>query len=255
MTPPTAGTSPTDAHADDGIGVKHFVLDTNVLLHNPNALFVFQDNHVVIPYPVIEELDKMKRRDDDIGRNARAVIRHLDRLRAGQAHRRRELGRARTRSRTRVRPRARRHDRHVRIDTSSTKSPPVIAEDEPDNRIIAVAHELQERGEPAVFVSKDLRRASRATRSGSRPKTSRTRRSTPTGCTRGTPSSHAAGGDRRALRRPHAADRDATSRGRRFTLERRRPSRAEHQRVRRDARRRGPEPTRGSGAGWRTPTT
>jgi predicted ribonuclease YlaK len=66
-------------------GVKHFVLDTNVLLHNPNALFVFQDNHVVIPYPVIEELDKMKRRDDDIGRNARAAIRHLDRLRRPRA--------------------------------------------------------------------------------------------------------------------------------------------------------------------------
>ena len=42
--------------------IKHFVLDTNVLLHNPNALFVFEDNHVVIPYPVIEELDTMKRR-------------------------------------------------------------------------------------------------------------------------------------------------------------------------------------------------
>ena len=60
---------------------KHFVLDTNVLLHNPNALFVFEDNHIVIPFPVIEELDKMKRRDDDIGRNARQCIRHLDRLR------------------------------------------------------------------------------------------------------------------------------------------------------------------------------
>src|SRR5262245_8878724 len=62
-------------------GVKHFVLDTNVLLHNPNALFVFQEHEVVIPFAVIEELDQLKRGNDDIGRNARETIRHLDRLR------------------------------------------------------------------------------------------------------------------------------------------------------------------------------
>src|SRR4051794_24209336 len=42
-------------------GIKTFVLDTNVLLHNPNALFVFKEHHVVIPFAVIEELDKLKR--------------------------------------------------------------------------------------------------------------------------------------------------------------------------------------------------
>src|SRR4051795_11909070 len=62
--------------------VKHFVLDTNVLLHNPNALFMFADNEVIIPFDVIEELDKFKSGTDDLGRNARTVIRHLDRLRA-----------------------------------------------------------------------------------------------------------------------------------------------------------------------------
>ena len=60
---------------------KHFVLDTNVLLHNPNALFMFADNEVIIPFDVIEELDKFKAGTDDLGRNARTVIRHLDRLR------------------------------------------------------------------------------------------------------------------------------------------------------------------------------
>ena len=60
---------------------KHFVLDTNVLLHNPSALFMFKDNEVVIPFDVIEELDKFKTNTDDLGRNARTVIRHLDRLR------------------------------------------------------------------------------------------------------------------------------------------------------------------------------
>src|SRR5678815_922044 len=61
--------------------IKTFVLDTNVLLHNPAALFMFKDNEVVIPFDVIEELDKFKVGTDDLGRNARTVIRHLDRLR------------------------------------------------------------------------------------------------------------------------------------------------------------------------------
>src|SRR4051812_12356587 len=60
---------------------KTFVLDTNVLLHNPNALFLFEDNDVIIPFDVIEELDKFKTNNDDLGRNARTVIRHLDQLR------------------------------------------------------------------------------------------------------------------------------------------------------------------------------
>ncbi|MBL4591162.1 MAG: hypothetical protein JKY96_04305, partial [Phycisphaerales bacterium] len=63
----------------NGATVKHYVLDTNVLLHNSQAMFVFQENHVVIPYPVIEELDTMKRREDDVGRSARSTIRNLDR--------------------------------------------------------------------------------------------------------------------------------------------------------------------------------
>jgi len=68
--------SKTDPRTD----LKHFVLDTNVLLHNPAALFMFDDNEVVIPFAVLEELDKFKKQNDDVGRNARTVIRHLDRL-------------------------------------------------------------------------------------------------------------------------------------------------------------------------------
>ncbi|HZW06611.1 MAG TPA: PIN domain-containing protein, partial [Phycisphaerales bacterium] len=64
-----------------GARVRHFVVDTNVLLHDPNALFVFQEHEVVIPLVVIEELDRFKRDEGDRGRNARECIRHLDRLR------------------------------------------------------------------------------------------------------------------------------------------------------------------------------
>ncbi len=59
---------------------KTFVLDTNVFLHDPEAALKFQDNHVVIPLVVLEELDKLKRFTDELGKNARQVIRFLDGL-------------------------------------------------------------------------------------------------------------------------------------------------------------------------------
>ena len=59
---------------------KTFVLDTNVLLHSAGSIESFQENNVVIPMAVIEELDKFKKNSDELGRNARRVIRLLDRL-------------------------------------------------------------------------------------------------------------------------------------------------------------------------------
>lgn len=142
--------------ASEDTGVKHFVLDTNVLLHNPNALFVFKEHHVVIPFAVIEELDKLKRQNDDIGRNARECIRHLDRLRkvgrltegvrwgeaspaAGQASSASSAGTG-----------------DVRIDVSEHTRPAMLADASADNHIIAVAWHLHTQGKRAVFVSKDL---------------------------------------------------------------------------------------------------
>jgi PhoH-like ATPase len=60
---------------------KIYVLDTNVLLNDPDAMFSFEDNEVIIPMVVLEELDRMKSRPDDVGRNARMVSRTLDDLR------------------------------------------------------------------------------------------------------------------------------------------------------------------------------
>lgn len=60
---------------------KIFVLDTNVLLHDPNAMFSFDDNLVIIPAVVLEEIDSKKRNADEIGRNARHISRLLDDLR------------------------------------------------------------------------------------------------------------------------------------------------------------------------------
>lgn len=60
---------------------KIFVLDTNVLIHNPRAMFSFEDNHVVIPIVVIEEIDQFKKGLDEKSRNARQIGRYLDDLR------------------------------------------------------------------------------------------------------------------------------------------------------------------------------
>ncbi|MCR2803718.1 PhoH family protein [Paenibacillus soyae] len=60
---------------------KIFVLDTNVLLHDPQSLFAFDDNEVIIPAIVLEEIDSKKRLADELGRNARHVSRLLDTMR------------------------------------------------------------------------------------------------------------------------------------------------------------------------------
>ena len=41
------------------IMVKNYVLDTNILIHDPKAIFNFQDNNVIIPFPVLEEIDSL----------------------------------------------------------------------------------------------------------------------------------------------------------------------------------------------------
>ncbi|MBK8258359.1 MAG: PhoH family protein [Polyangiaceae bacterium] len=61
---------------------KNYVLDANVLLHDPHAIFKFEDNDVVIPIFAIEEIDQFKREGSERGRNARTIARLLDELRA-----------------------------------------------------------------------------------------------------------------------------------------------------------------------------
>ncbi len=56
---------------------KNFVLDTNVLIHDPNCIFRFGDNHVCIPFEVLNELDRFKNEQSDRGASARAVHRLL----------------------------------------------------------------------------------------------------------------------------------------------------------------------------------
>jgi len=122
---------------------KSFVLDTNVLLHNPAALESFADNEVVIAMDVIEELDRFKAQNNELGRNARQVIRTLDRLR-GEGSLRDGVPIRQTGGSVRVvlQP-GKLEGTGLRLDGA-------------DNRIISVAHQLNADGRKVVFVSKDI---------------------------------------------------------------------------------------------------
>ena len=63
---------------------KTFVLDTNVILHDSDSIFHFEDNDIVIPITVIEEIDAFKRGQDPINYNAREFIRFLDKYSGNQ---------------------------------------------------------------------------------------------------------------------------------------------------------------------------
>lgn len=64
---------------------KHYILDTNILLHDPNSILQFADNDVIIPIEVIIEIDRFKHEISSRGQNAREVSRLLDHLRESQS--------------------------------------------------------------------------------------------------------------------------------------------------------------------------
>ena len=101
--------------------MKHFVLDTNILLHDPRAMLQFADNEVVIPIFVIEEIDNFKKEASELGRNAREVARLLDKLRADGARLSGRRAAARRRAparRSRRRARCRRRCARARSPTT-----------------------------------------------------------------------------------------------------------------------------------------
>jgi len=122
---------------------KSFVLDTNVLLHNPKALFSFADNEVVIPIDVLEELDKFKSENTDKGRHAREVARQLDRLRV-KGTLAEGVGLEETGGTIRI---------EMKSELAAESG---LHEDIADNRILSVAHRLKDAGRTVVFVSKDI---------------------------------------------------------------------------------------------------
>ncbi len=124
---------------------KNFVLDTNVLLHDPRSIFSFGDNNVVIPIYVIEEIDNFKRDLSSLGRNARQVARYLDEFRAqGKLREGVPLGQDKG---------------TIRVLFTERQLPKEWADGHSsiDNRILAVAVDVRDREKdlPAVFVTKD----------------------------------------------------------------------------------------------------
>lgn len=123
---------------------KVFVLDTNVLLHDPRAIFGFEDNDVVIPIYVIEEIDNFKKDQSELGRNARQVARYLDELRH-EGHLSTGVQTASGGS--------------VRVAITNKELPAeYIIGPKTDNQILATALQLhEERGDRiTIFVSKDI---------------------------------------------------------------------------------------------------
>ena len=124
---------------------KTYILDTNVLLHEPESLFAFEDNMIVLPLSVVEELDRTKRRSDEVGRNAREVSRKLDELR-GIGRLSEGVGLANGGS-VRIEINGNKSHNHLNgIDLNST-----------DNMILALAYSLMNNGQtPVILVTKDL---------------------------------------------------------------------------------------------------
>ena len=124
---------------------KTFVIDTNVLLHDPEAIERFVDNDVVICLAILEELDKMKHYTDELGKNARSVIRYIDSITKGFDI---QTGISLN------------HGINLRlivdVKAVNEKKGFPLTLDRAKNKILLIANHLQEKGEKVVIVSKDL---------------------------------------------------------------------------------------------------
>jgi PhoH-like ATPase len=124
---------------------KNYVLDTNVLLHDPHAIFRFEDNNVIIPIYVIEEVDQFKREGSERGRNARSIARLLDDLR--------ERGGALSKGVTLDSGGTLR----VAVPSKRLELPSAVDHTAMDQAILQTAFDVRENdaGRPTVFVSMD----------------------------------------------------------------------------------------------------
>lgn len=122
---------------------KNFVLDTNVLIHNPQAIYSFADNRVVIPITVIEELDRFKSSADKKGMHARQVLREIDALiKRGALCKGAKMNNKGT--------------LFIAFTPKENELPPDLVSSIEDNKIIAIAWKLQKQGETVFFISKDV---------------------------------------------------------------------------------------------------
>ncbi|MEI7440174.1 MAG: PhoH family protein [bacterium] len=123
---------------------KTFVLDTNVLLFDAQAIYKFNDNDVVIPISVIEEIDRFKKDLNEVGRNARQFSRNLDNLRS--------KGSLSTGIKIETGGTLR-----VELNDENLQLPSMLTGEKADNRILAVAYNLLKKKstKAVVFITKD----------------------------------------------------------------------------------------------------
>ncbi|MEK7382486.1 MAG: PhoH family protein [Elusimicrobiota bacterium] len=123
--------------------MKTFVLDTNVILHDPMSMFAFQGSRVVLPLTVIEELDTFKRNNDERGRSARLVARKLDELRKHEGKLSNWVNLE--------------HGGKLKVEIQvSDGLPKAFSAISKDNEILSCAQYLKKQGENVVFISKDI---------------------------------------------------------------------------------------------------
>ncbi|MDF2870514.1 MAG: PhoH family protein [Anaerocolumna sp.] len=119
---------------------KTYVLDTNVLIQSPYALNSFEDNKIVLPIAVLEELDKLKNDDGERGANARQSIRYLEQLRlTGNLFEGVSLTTG--------------GSLKIEANFVNVELPFTYASDSNDNRILKVCKGLAEKGETIVLVT------------------------------------------------------------------------------------------------------
>jgi len=122
---------------------KTYVLDTNVLIQAPHSLLSFEDNTVVLPLAVLEELDRLKSEDGERGRNARMVVRTLDSLRIGG-------------SLTEGVDLPQGGTLRIEMNCTHVELPSAWPLTSADNRILQVVKGLHDRSIPAILVSRDI---------------------------------------------------------------------------------------------------
>lgn len=125
---------------------KTFVIDTNVLLHDPESLGKFRENDVIIPVSVLEELDTLKRASDELGKNARHVLRFIDGLKMRNAGNLHEGVPIENGIVVKI---------FVDVHPSERNGFPLSPE-RSANKLIFVAYKLRDQGRQVVIVSKDV---------------------------------------------------------------------------------------------------
>lgn len=121
---------------------KIFLVDTNVLIHDPQSIFTFENTNVYIPSTALEELDQFKRESSDRGRSARNIARELDVLRSKGSLK-----------------------DGVKIENGSiikiafpseAQRPLFLKKETDDNEILFIAYELKNQGNEVIIITKDI---------------------------------------------------------------------------------------------------